>query len=125
MFDAATLAWMRAAQTGAMQDLCLIQTYARTFNSFAEPVETWTDSPTTTACGLDMRPGSERHGADMTTVEYDATLRLPISTTIDARDHIKVTHRYGEAITAQVYRVEGPVQRGPSGIRLRLRKVEV
>jgi head-tail adaptor len=125
-FSAAELANMRTAQTGHMLDTCIIQTYARTFNSFGEPVETWTDAAASISCGLDMRPGRETPLANMTTLAYDATIRLSITTVIDARDRIKVTYRFGELLsTALVYRIEAPIQRGPSGIRLTLRRVEV
>jgi head-tail adaptor len=124
MFSSSELATMRSAQTGHMLDTCVIQTYGRTINSFGEPVETWTDAVGTTACGLDMRPGSETWGADKTVVTYDATLRMPITTTIDVKDRVKITKRFDEAITAVVYEIYGPIQRGPSGIRLLLKRIE-
>lgn len=125
-FTAAELADMRTAQTGHMLDTCYIQTYSRTYNSFGEPVEVWTDAATAISCGLDMRPGRETPGEDYTSLAYDATVRLPITTTIDAKDRIKVTKRFGETLaTALIFRVEGPIQRGPSGFRLILRRVEV
>lgn len=126
MFSATELTGMRAAQTGHMMDTCVIQAYSRTFSDMKAPVETWTDSTSTTACGLDMRPGDERHGVQNSIVEYDATIRLPIATVIDAKDRIKVTKRFGETLgTALVFQVAGPIQRGPSGIRIRLKRVEV
>jgi hypothetical protein len=124
-FTAAELAGMRTAQDGHMLDTCVRSVYSRTFNSFGEPVEVYTDAVTSLACGLDMRPGAERHGQDMTTLEYDATMRLPIATTLDVKDRLKVTHRFGEAITNLIFRIEGPIQRGPSGIRVLLRRVDV
>ena len=125
-FTSAELAAFRTAQTDHMMDSAVIQTYSRTYNSFGEPVEVWADAASAVDCGLDMRPGRETPGRDMTTLAYDATVRLAITTTIDAKDRIKITKRFGETLgTALVFRVEGPVQRGPSGIRLLLRKVEV
>jgi hypothetical protein len=123
VFTAADLDWMRDAQDTHLPDTCMVQAYSRTF-SRGEAVEVWTDG-NAIPCGLDMRPGSETHGAEMITVTWDATLRLSISTIVDPKDRIKVTRRFGEAITPLVFRIEGPVQRGPSGIRLRLRRVEV
>ena len=125
-FSADELATMREAQDGHLLDSVIIQTYSRTFNGFGEEVPTYTDAATAIACGLDMRPGSEQHRQDMTTLEWDATMRLPITTVLDAKDHLKVTKRFGETLsTALIYRVEGPVQRGPSGVRVRLRRVDV
>jgi len=125
-FSADELATMREAQDGHMLDLCVIQTYSTTANSYGELITTYTDAATATACGLDMRPGSEQPRQDMTTLEWDATMRLPIATVLDAKDRLKVTYRFGELLaTPLVYRVEGPIQRGPSGIRVKLRRVDV
>jgi hypothetical protein len=125
-FSASELAGMRTAQTGHMQDACYIQTYSRTFNSYQEPVESWADAVSPIACGLDMRPGQVILGPEYTTVSYDATIRLPIDTVIDVKDRIKVTSRFGEALASPlVYYLAGPIQRGPSGIRLLLARVDV
>lgn len=125
-FSADELADMREAQDGHMLDLCIIQTYSRTYNSFNEEIPAYTDAAAAISCGLDMRPGSEQHRQDMTTLEWDATMRLPLTTALDAKDRLKVTHRFGELLsTALIYRVEGPIQRGPSGVRVRLRRVDV
>jgi head-tail adaptor len=122
-FSADELSEMRTAQTGHMMDTCVIQTCTQTANSYGEMIETFTDG-TALDCGLDMRPGSERRGMDATLVEYDAVLRLAISQAPDARSRIKVTKRFGEVLsTALVYEIVSPIQRGPSGIRLILKKV--
>jgi len=56
-------------------------------------------------------------------VEYDATVRVPIATTVDLRDRFRVTKRFGETLSsALVFDIVAPPQRGPSGIRLLLRK---
>jgi hypothetical protein len=123
MFTSADLSAMRSTQEAHMLDTCIRQAFSRTYDTYGSAVVTYTDG-SAIVCGLDQRPGSERHGPDMTVLDYDATLRLPITTTIDARDRIKVTHRFGEAITNLVYDIAGPVQRGPSGIRLLLKRVE-
>lgn len=125
-FSASELANLREMQTAHMMDSCVLQTYSRTFNSYGEPVESWADAASAVDCGLDMRPGRATLGEDMTTTAYDATIRLAITTSIDMKDRIKITKRFGETLgTALVFRVEGPIQRGPSGIRLLLRRVDV
>ena len=125
-FSAADLTNMRAAQEAHMMDTCVIQAYVHTGDSFNEQVETWPADGAALSCGLDMRPGSERHGTDKTVVNYDATIRLPITSTPDIRDRIKVTKRHGEALgTPLVYSIGGTVQRGPSGNRLLLNIIEV
>jgi hypothetical protein len=123
-FSAAELTGMRTAQTGHMFDAYTPQTYARTFDAFGQEVVTYTDGAAA-ICGLDQRPGSERHGDDSTKIQYDATLRLPITSTPDVKDRVKITKRFGETLaTAIVYEVAGPIMRGPSGIQLLLRKIE-
>lgn len=125
MFDANELADMRTAQTAHMMDTCKRHVYSRTFDSFGDPVEAWTASSTSTACGLDMKAGNEVDKTTMTTVNYDAILRLPIATILDPKDRIEITKRFGESITPVIYQIVSPIQRGPSGIRVLLRKVEI
>jgi len=116
MFTAGDLANMQAAQTAAMQDTCVIQSYARTLDSYGSPAVTYTDG-SAIACGVEMTSGRENRRTDLTAERIDATIRLPIATSIKATDRIKVTHRYGVA-AAQVYEVVGEVRRGPSGLRV-------
>lgn len=127
IFTSNDLTNMRTAQTEHMQDFGKVLAYAAgTLNEFNEAdAATYTES-VGTACGLDMRPSSERSGQDMTTIQYDATLRLPLEVTLKETDHFQVTHRFGEALdTALTYEIVSPIQRGPSGIRLLLKKVVV
>lgn len=126
MINGSQLTHFRERQVASLMDTCNILVYAAgTLNEYNEA-----DSPTytpsaDTPCGLDMSPGSRRHGADMTVIEYDATLRLAITVTVKETDHISITKRFGEAITPLNYEIMSPVQRGPSGIRLQLRKLAV
>lgn len=127
IFTADDLANMRAAQTEHMQDFCRVLSYtAGTLNEFNEADAPTYTSSIETRCGLDMRPGSERNGQNMTSIEYDATLRLPIEVTLKETDRIQITHRFGEALdNALTYEIAAPIQRGPSGIRLLLKKVVI
>ena len=125
-FTAAELTAMRNTQQGAMQDTAYVQTHSQTMDTYGAPVHTYTDAAATTECGLDMRPGSERHNALNSQVQYDATARLPITTAINALDRLKVTKRFGETLsTPLIFDVVSPVQRGPSGIRVLLKRVEL
>jgi len=124
-FSAAELTNMRTTQTGHMMDTCKISVQSASVDSFGQMVETWTDG-SEMDCGLDMRPSSERRGANYTATEYDATLRLAITAAITSKDRVSVTKRFGETLgTALVFEVVSPIQRGPSGIRVLLRRVEV
>ena len=124
MFIAADLTNMRACQDLHMMDTCNFGTATQTADTFNQLVETFAYGADV-VCGLDMRPGSERHGVDKTVLNYDATVRLPIASTPDAKDRVKVTKRHGEALGADlVYNIVGPIQRGPSGVRLLLKIIE-
>ena len=108
-----------------MMDTGNIMPVTTTPDEMNQDVETWPTNSANIACGLDMRPGSERHGSEMIVVTYDATVRLPVTTTYDMRDHFRVTKRHGETLsTALEFEFVGPPQRGPSGIRALLRRIE-
>ena len=123
-FTSEELEGMRDEQTGHMLDMCVILTYAEgTLNEFNEA-----DAPTFTEsapveCGLDMRPSSRRFGEEMTVIQYDATLRLPLHTPVTEKDHIRVVSRFAEFHDTLDYEIVSPIQRGPSGIRIYVRKV--
>lgn len=124
-FTPSELEYMRSVQEGHMMDICVFQTQSYTANSFNEQVESWVDA-TSSICGLDMKSGSERRGVDNILVQYDAVLRLPITTVVDEKDKIKVTHRFGELLTIPlIYEIVSPIQRGASGIRILLKRIEL
>jgi len=124
MFSAADLLNMRTTQDVHMMDTCKFGTATQTADTYNQLVETFAYGADV-ACGLDMRPGSERHGVDKTVLEYDATIRLPIASAPDPIDRVKVTERFGEDLAVDlVYNIVGPVQRGPSGIRLLLKIIK-
>lgn len=123
-FSASELAAMREAQTDHMLDTGNIQPISTSTDSFGQVVESWPTNSSDISCGLDMRPGSERRESDKTVITYDATVRLPITTSVDLRDKFRVTKRFGESLsTPLVFEIVAPIQRGPSGIRLMLRIV--
>lgn len=117
---------MRAAQDGHMMDECVVLVYAEgTRNEFNEDDAATYTAGSALACGLNMQPGSQRHEATMTVIEYDATIRLPIDTALKETDRVQVTKRFGESIDALTFDVMAPIQRGPSGLRVFLRKMVV
>ena len=123
-FSAADLTNMRSCQDAHMMDVCKFGTASQTADTMNQQVETFVYGADVD-CGLDMRPGSERHGVDKTVSEYDATIRLPIASAPDPIDRVKVTDRFGEALAVDlVYNIVGPIQRGPSGIRLLLKIIK-
>lgn len=123
-FNATELANLRVAQTDHMLDTGNIQVGTQTVDTFGQAIETFTDG-TAMICGLDMRPGSERHSQVHTISQYDATVRLPITATPTVGDRFEVTKRFGETLSAAlVFNIVSPIQRGPSGIRLLLARIE-
>jgi hypothetical protein len=71
-----------------------------------------------------MITGTENRRPDLTAERINVTVRLPITTTIKATDHVKITHRFGVALsTAQIYEVIGEIRRGPSGLQVDLQEI--
>ena len=123
-FSEADLTNMRETQDNHCMDTCKFGTATQTADTYNQQVETFAYGADV-ICGLDMRPGSERHGVDKTVLEYDATIRLPIASAPDPIDRIRVTKRFGEALgVALTYNIVGPIQRGPSGVRLLLKIIK-
>ena len=125
MFSAHDLENMRTTQEAHMMDTYVFQACVQTRSTTGALVETWPADSAASDCGLDMRPGSERDGVEMVVLTYDATLRLPITSPPNAKDRIKITKRFDENLAVPlVYNIVGPIQRGPSGIRLLLKRIE-
>lgn len=125
-FTTDDLAEMRACQSGHMLDTCVIKARVQTIGASGERLETFPVDSAAVICGLDMRPGVERHTSEGNTVQYDATIRLPVGTVIVPTSRVKITKRFGETLTVPlVYEVMSPLQQGPSGMRFALRRLEV
>jgi head-tail adaptor len=122
VFTTAELTRMQAAQTASMMDTCIVQSYAMTLDDYGAEVDTYTDG-SAIACGVNMTPASESRTATMNVERIDATVRLPIATVIKSTDRVKVTHRFGVAITNIVFEVVGSIRRGPSGLQVDLQAV--
>lgn len=125
-FSAEDLTGMRETQVGHMLDTCQILAYSpgvrNKFNEADDPVYTAGDP---IPCGLDMRSGSERYGLKMTVIQYDAVLRLPLQTPLKETDRVQVIARFGEYKDPTTFEIVSPIQRGPSGIRVLLRKIVI
>jgi hypothetical protein len=114
---------MRSTQDSAMQDVCRVGAYTATDDAYNLPSVTYVYGAEIT-CGLELVNPAEEHASGEVPV-IDARLRLPIGTTIDERDRIRIEQRYNESLTdPQIFEIEGPVKRGPSGLVLDLRLVD-
>jgi head-tail adaptor len=119
-FTTGELATMQATQYGSLQDTCIIQSYAMTLDAYGAEVATYTDG-SAIDCGLNMTPARERRTAEMNVERIDATIRLPLATSIKTTDRVKVTYRFGVILsTALVFEVVGSIRRGPSGLQVDL-----
>ena len=128
MLTAADLAGMRATQIAAMGDTCTLRTWTPTVDDYGTEIEGWTDTAGV-ACGLDVSAGTgaaERRRQDGTIYSISATLRLSLAdgAALTAKDAVTITHRNGELLSpALTYGVDGPIQRGPTGIVVSLVEV--
>lgn len=123
-FSADELAGMREAQTGHMLDQCVIgQFTAGTRNEYNEDDSATYPDLLTVECGLNMNPGTRTFGEEMTIIRYDAILRLPLHTPVTEKDQIRIVARFDEHHDPLTFEIVSPIDRGPSGIRIYLRKV--
>lgn len=123
VFTTAQIARMRETFDASLQDSCQLVTVPVTINSYGEETPGALVEGEEIACGVEMKPGTERHNVDGTVTIYDAVIRLPITETPDVEQRIKVTRLYGETITPVYYEIVSPIQRGVAGIRVQVRKV--
>lgn len=117
---AGELTGLRATQVGHMMDTCIRLVYSEVADAYGLPTDTYTPAATSLACGLNESPSREM----MNQVPgVEAALRLPAGTTLDVRDRIRITHRFGVAVTAVDYEIAGLPRLGSSGLVVPLKKV--
>jgi hypothetical protein len=123
MLTSGDLANMQAYDNLLMQDTCIIGAYSSIENEYGEMENVYTDGAEI-ACGFDPTGGNKMYRQNMTAQVVNATVRLPLGTTVDPKSHIRITKRFGSAVTNPlVYDVVGYPQEGPSGIVLNLAEV--
>jgi len=120
MLAADDLVMMRADQAQSLWDTCRVLAYTPgTTDEYGMPEPASYVRGDAISCGLDMtgrRMQSEGMGSTQVSLA-DAVLRLALDTTLDNRDRIEITDRFGEALgTPLVYEVVGEPERGPSGL---------
>jgi head-tail adaptor len=115
------LAGLQATQEAAMQDECvLLERTSASSDAYGMPVKGYTDGDTV-ECGLDDAPKKEQMGSAEVPAA-DAILRLPLAAEADIAnvDRVRITKRFGAAITPVVYEFLSRPRRGPSGLTVRL-----
>lgn len=123
MLSAKDLTVIRGTQVQSLPDTCYLQALTQTTNGFGEIVDSWADSGSAIACGLEMKSGSEKRKPENVVITYDAILRLAITEIPAETKRIRVTKRHNESVTAIIFDIVSPVQRGASGNRILLQKV--
>ncbi len=121
-FSTTDLSRMRDTQEAHMNDVCKIGRRLATEDAYGAGSDeiTWGGSQ---ICGLDLRQGSYRRGSDIELVIYDATLRLPHGTLISTGDKVSIISRFGEEQDPPLpFEVMSPLQDGPSGMRVALKR---
>ena len=121
-FSRDELGAMQTAQEDAMQDVCelLIRT-ERAVDEYGMPTVQWVVGQTV-ACGLSTKSSGENRNAEAP--EYDAQLRLPISTDISNIDRVHITERFHQMLNVPLeFALTGRTIRGPSGLLVNLKVI--
>ena len=125
VFTADEIAGLQSSQESFMQDTCQVGVRGSSQDALGELVDTFTYG-SAQACGLTMSGGLQRNEfrtSDGTIVYADAALRLAHDAVVTSDDTVKITHRYGSAVTNVIYEVMGEPLVGSSGIVCYLRRV--
>lgn len=122
-FTSTELERMQDTQVAAMQDRCKIGAYSSDADGYGNPQAEYTYGDEIECGVMHLKPREAQASGEVPVI--DAALRLSIETVIDERDRIKVIKRFGELLDVpQVFEIEGPARRGPSGLVLDLRLVD-
>ncbi len=124
-FSDDVLTRMQVTQTGLMQDVCMLLVFEsddELQDEYGMPLEEERVGDTV-ACGIDLTRQSEvMRGTEV--LVADGKARLPYGTVVDGFDGLRVTHRYGVELDEYLdYEIVGPVEQGPSGVRVNIRRV--
>lgn len=110
-------------QESAMHDTCHILTATATVASrYGKKVVSYAPG-LPSPCGFQQGAGTNEVLDGANVVLVDAILRLPINTRITSIDRVRVTYRYGVAISPETYSVIGQPARGPSALVVKLERV--
>jgi hypothetical protein len=111
-------------QNAGMMDLCEILEYQEGLPSdLGKPVKSWIPRADPVACGYNGQARREVMEGGQVTVT-DAVMRLPMGTTLERRDRVRLTHRFGAKLdTTLEYEILGEARQGASGLVLNLRSV--
>ena len=114
---------LRDSAEAHMLDVGRRKILSTSISSIGEEVRSYANG-SETICGVEMEAGEEKRGVKMTTVVWDAQLRLPVSFVINEKDRFEVTSFRGEVVTI-LFEVVSPIQKGISANRVKLQRVEI
>lgn len=112
--SATQTAQIRSENVSLMHDTCVVQTYTvGTADGHGQPAITYVDG-SAIVCGFKFNTPRMIQGAPDVPIRIsEATVRLPLGTTIAAGDRIKITKRQGVALsTALVFEIIGHSRQG-------------
>lgn len=124
--SAAELTGMRDTVESSFFDVCQLGTPTVAEDAAdpgADPGADTYDYGDAIACGFDPAVAGEAQDGSAAPL-VDAVLRLPVGTTVTEIYRVRLTQRHGETLdTAEDYRIEGPPERGPSALVLKLKRI--
>jgi len=124
LLDARDLAMMRADQADALWDTCVVQTQSVTADTYGQPIETFTDGAAI-SCRFVPSQGTEIWRSNSVITRIGAKVRLPLGTAITPKDRVKITHRFGVALTTPlVFGVDDVGAMGPTCFTVNLMDVD-
>ena len=92
-------AGLATIQAQSMNDLCNVLRYTYVTGTYSDDeVEVVTGSYSV-PCGINMTGGSKVERGQLLLVEYDVTLRLPLTTTLDTNDRITLVEKGNHAVS--------------------------
>lgn len=123
-FSAGELSGMKTAQEGHMMDSCRILVWAAgSADAYGRKVDSYT-AGSEIACGFKFDNRTVEVQGESEVVVIDGRFRLPAATTIKASDRIRLTKRFGTALSPAVdFDVIGQPRLGPSGLVVDVAKV--
>ncbi len=106
-----------------MLDLCRILVKSEgAADAHGNPTVAYTADNEETRCGLRQLSTRESVGSgDVPLADYE--LRLPLQTTVDKFDRIRIERRHGRSIASFDCNIVGEINEGPSGLLLRLKVI--
>lgn len=126
MLSAGQITQMKATNAGLMSDTCAIGIYSgASFDSHGQPTESWSYG-SAIACGFNPNASigsaaGRTEPGELTVTPLNAQVRLPIGTTVNVRDRVKVTKKNGATLPEDlVFEVVSFRRQGPAGILLDL-----